>query len=528
MTKQNINSAANGSHPSETSAPSGLPAGEAAVAWALLQQAAGRGPDLWLEKGQLRCRAGLVPVTPAVRRSLRVHRAALIQALKGPEFKKREHTPDFARIPAYESDWWHESTGDVVTANDSHFIIKLTGDFELARVQAAMRTAFSRHDLLRSTMSLFEGAPCLKFTSATAPEPQLHDADSSAHGLQELIGKLVWAPFEGGVVLRSFLIRAPEKTLVLGLILHHFVADLWSSWTLVQDVLGEIQRAHGSDIVPGPARPLQYADYLAGRNDWLSGPAADFRLKLWRERMKSVPPVNLPEDHTVGARGRGPLSAVHFQITEGLRERMSALAQAEATGVLSVVLAANYVAMFRALHRSDLVLTGLFAGRDQPALVPMVGNTVNLLPLRVRVPPSATFSRLLCAVNDICTEARRHEMPWKLILGEAQRTGGSAISPMVNFIPAGSSDTPQLVPGFEGKLEVLAVEKPPETGSAAWHSSHLMILVDYGRQMGGFVKYLSLRYRSETIERFIGLFIDSLERCTVEPHATLEQLFQGA
>jgi Condensation domain len=496
----------------------------------LLREAAECGLDLWVERGQLRYRSSTDPLAVALRTRLRTQQATLIDVLGGPRFSKRGHTPEVLHLPVHQVDWWNEVAVDQVNANATHLVFRLTGGFDPAKVASAMSAAFSRHDLLRTKADIRAGAPRLTFVPESPIPLVTRDVTGSSRAESELIGAMVWAPFDGGALFRSFVLRLSERVCVLGFNLHHFVGDIWSCWTLAREVLAEIQR-RGGQTAGSTVRPLQYSDYLLGINDWLTGLGPKSALRYWKAKMNRALPVRIPEDYDVASKVAGRLCLANFQIHEDLRTRMVALARAETANLLTVILAAKFVALFRVLRRSDIVVTALFSGRDHSELVNTVGSTVILIPLRVLVTPELTFSNLLSRVDDTCIEARRHQVPWRLLMRETAQAGASPVCPLVNFIPAGSFDianTADSAAESGGKIELVTVDKPPETGSVAWNSSHEMIVADYGLGMVGFIRYLSLRYESETIERFIAVFLDTLGRCTAKPHSPIGRLFEHA
>jgi len=84
---------------------------------------------------------------------------------------------------------------------------------------------------------------------------------------------------------------------VLSLVLHHIVADEWSTDVLRRELSALYEAFHAGAPSPLPPLPVQYADFAAWQRNWLSGEVLDTQLNYWRDRLAGVPVLELPTDH---------------------------------------------------------------------------------------------------------------------------------------------------------------------------------------------------------------------------------------
>lgn len=485
----------------------------------LVQKLTNRGVELWPEREGLRYVArGGVPSVDLLD-EIRARKHDLTAALAKPSYSHRADASDRVRLPEHQLDWWNEVAANPVVANGMHAALRISGRRDPQALQAAMSRVFARHELLRCRLHLHEGVPCI------TPQPSVPEIlrVREAHGTDaDIVERMIWRQFEGGAAFRSFLIERAEGVCIVGFVLHHFVADFCSCRILMRELLSAIRDPAGGTAIAGPAS--RYSDYLRGLNEWLAGPAPEYRLHYWRDAMRSAPAIRLDQDHDPGPAVIGPLTSTKLVIDRALRARMAAMAASVEVTLLTVILAAKFVTLARLLGRTDLVLTPVLTGRDDPFLLNMVGNTVNCLPLRVSTTPDLTFAELLLRVHETQRLAYKHELPWRLLLRRIAEVGASWVSPTVNLIPGGHfrprASAEAAVEG-SGAFSAVVAHKPPEHGGMAWHTSHELHLFDSGQEMHGAVKYTPLRYRAGTMERFARTFVRCLECLTSSPQLSI-------
>ncbi|MFD7975514.1 amino acid adenylation domain-containing protein [Streptomyces sp. NPDC059071] len=280
----------------------------------------------------------------------------------------------------------------------------VTGPLDLALLQRALDGVVARQEVLRTTFELGEDGPRQRVHPAlavplavtdlrTLPEPR------RAGRAEELIAGRVAEPFDltTGPLLRAEAFRLGDDRTTLLFVVHHIVWDGWSA-ELFERELAAFYRALSENRQPDlPALTTRYADWAEeGRHT-----SYEEHLAHWKQTLDGAPTLlELPGDRPRPAE-RSPRGATEpFDLAPGTAARVRALAEQQGVTPFTVQLAAFALLMNRWTGADDLIVGTPVTTRDRPELADLLGYFVNLLPLRVRLAPDATFRGLLADLQD--------------------------------------------------------------------------------------------------------------------------------
>jgi Condensation domain/TubC N-terminal docking domain len=489
----------------------------------LIRDAAANGVRLWVEKGRLVYEARESGMPATLRAALQSRREDLIGELSQPTFRKAGPTPKVLRYPPFWKDWWEETQANPEMCHGTHLAIKLTGEIGLEPIESALKTLTSRHDLLRSRARLVEEVPCLLEHSPMAPAEVIDvSTDTAAEQsprVQRLVRETIYAPFEDGLLYRARVIKISDKEYVVAIALHHFVADEISCAILGGELLALLLGNHDPGSAP-PQRPLQYSDYLLAMSEWLAGEGLRYRLAYWIEKMRGAPPVRFPPACEPCPAGAATFESISMRVNEVLRAGLARAAKAARVPFAAVFLAAHFTALMRTLKSSDLAVIMIHSGRDDPALLGLVGFTVNCFPVRVSVLPEMSYGALLRSVNDTYLLARDYQIPWALLMRSLGEIGVSCIAPIFNYVAGGWDE--RSAPSASRQAAGLQVERlavdggPAGTNSVAWKSFDCTI-ADDGKGALVTVRYMPSRYQTAAFEEFANAYLLCLEAIAADP-----------
>lgn len=496
---------------------------------ALIHEAATNGVELWVEGGQLRFRAGNGRLTDRLRVALQIEKSSLIAALSVPRFRKRSSPQTIVKFAADRNGFWKECEADCALRHWTHFAAKLTGTIELERLQSAFQRVILRHDLLRSRVRVADdGTPFFRLCDDLPTLPGVVDlsrsaAASTSSQVEAAVERAIYAPFEDGRIYRAQIIKVSESEYVVAFVVHHYVVDAVSVDVLSRDlILGLLGDENPED--QDCNRPFQYADYLHAMSEWVAGPGLEYRLRIWREKMRGVPGVRFPlEDDEQNTRPN-KLCAMKIRIEKTLRAKL--IRAIAVTGVpLSVaILAVNFAALAITFHRTDFYTLLLYSGRDEPALFDMVGSTINSIPLRVTVPAQMSFADLLIHVQDAFTFAVAHRVPWGILRPVLAEIGAGSVAPFFNY-QSYARDSVSVSPfrprDPEFRIERVTVTGPEQTNIVDWKSYELQAF-DNGTEVQLTLKYIPAIYRTTAIEEFADTFRHCLEALAADPSCRLQ------
>ncbi|MBN1204185.1 MAG: amino acid adenylation domain-containing protein [Myxococcaceae bacterium] len=348
-------------------------------------------------------------------------RATTIPRLARREDGRADDFPlSFAQVRFWLLDELHRGSYSVAIAP-----YLLTGPFRADRLAASLADLIERHEPLRTTFPSVDGEPVQRI-HASMPVPLVQEdlrhlpASAQDQRLQEIFREEDERGFDisAECLWRARLVRLADERHLLVLVFHHMIYDGWSTGILLGEMTA-LYRAHclGEPLHLEPLS-VQYADFAAWQRQRLSGRSLEHLLSFWRDRLKDLPaslalPLDRPRPALQGFRG----AHLPFAFSPELAQRVRRLAKRENASLFIVLLAAFKVLLYRYSGQKDIVVGTPTAGRDRSELEAIVGNFVNMLVLRTRLEPGASFGDLVGRVRRGALEGYEHqELPFEKLV----------------------------------------------------------------------------------------------------------------
>lgn len=338
---------------------------------------------------------------------------------------------------------------------------RLSGDLDVAALDASLRAIMDRHEALRSRFPVQDGRT-VQVVDDLADDWHLRFEDVSARPdgedrARELMDADAAAPFslEHGPLVRCLLIRVGEAEHLLSITAHHIVCDDWSVGVFVRE-LSALYAAGGdprrADL---PELEVQYRDFAVWQRKWLTGEYLQQQVDYWREHLAGAPASlalpsrrrSTPDDVLVGGRVSAALSEAD---TSALGELCR---KADATAFMAL-LAGFGTVLGRWSGQEDVVIGVPITGRSDARLQHLIGFFVNTLPFRLDLSGDPTFAELLARARKAAIGGYAHaEAPLDLLVGELPATRVPSRTPLFQVILNGV-DTPEVRPlaGTTGEL----------------------------------------------------------------------------
>ncbi len=304
----------------------------------------------------------------------------------------------------------------------------------------ALREAFlqlaERHPVLRSTSAVHEGVPMqLVHERMDFHIRQWRVPSESDRELEARAKELGRRPFdlEREPVWRLELFTRSAREHVFVLTLHHIAVDLATMNVLLEE-LGTLYRAvrEGRPAELPPLR-LTYGDYVRWQEELLAGPEGERLWSYWKEALSGeLPVLNLPLDHSRPAVQSYQGGSHPFTLGAETVERIRALAKAEGSTFLTVLLAAYQVLLHRYTGQEDVIVgTPVPGRRGLEGLDRIAGSFINMLPLRSRLAGEPSFREFVAAAGRTVTHARAHqECPFPMMVERLVPTRDASRSPI--------------------------------------------------------------------------------------------------
>ncbi|WP_050526981.1 non-ribosomal peptide synthetase [Pseudorhodobacter aquimaris] len=387
--------------------------------------------------------------------------------------------------------------------------LRLRGDLDPARLQAALDGIVARHEPLRTLFTDHDGA-VVQSIGAAAPVA-LETADIAEPALQKALAGFAARPFDlvKGPVLRAALFRLDDRHHVLAIAVHHIVADYHS----LQVMIAEFTALYEGKSLP--PLPLQFADHaLAQRSRDLKG-----QLAFWQETLHGLAPLlDMPTDFMRPKQQDYVGGRLRFDLPDGLVSRLRGLAKARAVTPFTLLLAGFHILHHRYSGAQDICIGTTVSNRDRAELQGLVGYFVNTLAIRCTVAADDSFDDLLARMQRQITGAMAHqELPFEQVVDATVSERSLAHAPL-----------------FQSMFNLH--EKQPDTATLTGLTLETVILpaktarfdlcldMFIGEKISGVLEYATALFRPETAQRMVDDYIRILEAATGAPDCKLADI----
>lgn len=293
---------------------------------------------------------------------------------------------------------------------------RITGTLDVSRLARAINEIVRRHEILRTTFSLMDGALVqLVHADATIPLPvdDLSHLTAGARDAEEEQRTVAEAalPFylKTGPLLRVRLLKLAAQEHMLLATVHHIVSDGWSIGIFSDEVGAHYAALSSSGQIDAPELPLQYADYTIWKNDQSQGSAADEHRLYWQEKLASLPPCEISPDYprTAEKAHRGYILSMVLPVT--LTDSLAEIARSHEATLYTLSLAALKMLIAHYTRQQDIYVGTLLAGRDRVELEPLIGVFINTIILRTNLSGNPTLFELLARVQQTVEQGIAHQ-----------------------------------------------------------------------------------------------------------------------
>ena len=304
----------------------------------------------------------------------------------------------------------------------------LSGALDVSLLERALNELVRRHEILRTTFHVLEGAPVQRirpFVPCRLAVDDLgylpaSDGRAEAWRLADEDQRRPWS-LETGPLLRAKLWRVSADEHIVLIVLHHIVSDGWSWGVLVRELMTLLDAFRAGAADPLPALPIQYADFAAWQSAWVESDACRRQLAYWKERYQHLPKTQFVSDATDSAAHAA--TGVHKWaiLSKSLTTDLKALCQREGVTLFMAMLAAFSALLARYAGQDDLVVGSPIANRNRSEVENLIGCFMNPLPMRVDLSGNPSFRELLRRVRELALAVyANQDVPFDLLVRELQ------------------------------------------------------------------------------------------------------------
>lgn len=492
---------------------------------------------LYVEAGDLKCKAPKDALNEEIKFQLKSRKAELIEALaqSGEEpassIKPGERIEPIPLSYAQQRLWFLDQLEPDSAFYNMPAAFSLTGYLNEAALAQSFNEIVRRHENLRTIFVNGNPLP----TQAVMLEFILPIAYVDLTGLpartcpallRNLCRQEAAKPFSlaTGPLLRLTLIALSgsvgRQENILLVTLHHIISDGWSSTILLGEFATLYQAFSQGKCSPLTELPLQYADFACWQRRHLSGDVLRQQTDYWRHRLAGAASLlELPTDYPRPA-VMAYCGAHHpFEITAALAGQIHKISRQYDVTLFMLLLAAFNVLLFRYSHQPDICVGTPVANRNRLEMEGLIGFFVNTLVLRTDLSGNPPFDNLLAQVRNAVLEAQSHQdLPFEQLVETLHPERNLSYSPLfqIMFVLQNQAGLPTKLPD----LEIRAID---DESRVSKFDLTLHIHEDQGGLAGSF-EYNTALFEPATMARVAECYTALLQGIADVPQSRLSEL----
>ncbi|MDU0300629.1 non-ribosomal peptide synthetase [Streptomyces sp. PAL114] len=401
------------------------------------------------------------------------------------------------------------------------FALRLTGDLDVAALQAALGDVLDRHEALRTVIvEDDDGVPHQRVLTSKQKPFGLPVVEVTEEELAAAVDRTATETFDlaADVPVRAALLRCGPRDHTLVVVAHHIAVDGESFGPLFRDLTtAYAARAEGGAPAWEPL-PVQYADYTLWQLDVLGDEddpesLSARQLEYWREALADLPqPLPLPTDRPRPRVMRSEGDRVRFDIEPGLLRSVEKLAVERDATVSMVMHSALAVLLHHLGCGDDLPIGAPITDRTDEELRDLVGFFVNTWVLRADLSGNPTFHELLARVRERSLAAYdNQDMPFERLVERLNPHRSTAYNPFFQVMLSWQPPVPPLqLPGLGVEVERL------ETRTAKF-DLFFDLLPDNDGGARCRLEYATSLFDQDTAEALAQRFVRVLGRLVADP-----------
>ncbi len=408
----------------------------------------------------------------------------------------------------------------------------------------ALGRVIARQDALRTTFAIVDEKP----TTRVLPPSEIGLRDSewlpiedvagrSDHELRLKLAELARQPFdlERGPLFRIHILSRSESEHIVLLVVHHIIADFWSTAVLVDDLGKEYAAELAGRESSLSQLDSRYVDFVQWQHAMLASSEGEGHWDYWRQQLKGpLPVLELPTDFA-----RPPVRTYrgatrYFYLDPALTRGIVALSESQGASLYTTLLAAFQILLGRLSGQDDIIVGSPVSGRTRPGLEGLIGYFVNLIPMRADLSANPGFDEFLGRVRRTVADGLEHQdFPFSLLVNRLHGNPDPSRPPLFQVMFAHQKaqrlDEQGLAPfalGVSGaRLSLLGLTAESlELDRQTALFDLTMMTARQGDRLCVALEYSTDLFRAVSIDRMVDYFRTLLESLVANPGCRLADL----
>jgi fengycin family lipopeptide synthetase D len=411
--------------------------------------------------------------------------------------------------------WRHQQRQPGTAAYHIGFQARVHGALDEVALVRALDALTARHPALRARFADDGNGPLLTVDPAVLIPVRRHDTrgrEAPVAAAEAAATADLREPFDltQGPPVRATLVRCGDEEYVLGLTVHHIVADGWTLSVLEND-LALLYNAFAAGLLPELPPPGSFLAHAAAERAYLASPAAREALRRQAELLDAVPtPLPLPCDRPRPCAWSLEGAVEHFTLPPDVAAGVRRLAD-DTGGTVFMVLLAAVQRWLGELSGAERFLVAVpVANRPDPVSETAAGPFAGIVPVPADLRGAPEFRTLLGRVREAFLAAWEHRtVPFETLVAELGEED-EARPPLCQAMFA-VQNVPAAAHGFDGlRTEPLTLDR-----GTCRYELHLRCH-DTPDGISGWLEYSTALFEAEPLRRRLARFLALLGQSVAE------------
>jgi amino acid adenylation domain-containing protein len=404
--------------------------------------------------------------------------------------------------------------------------IKFKGDLVIDILEKAVNTLVQRHECLRATFS--PDGRFLSIYSNINIEISQNDISNLSANEKELskdtlIKEELNFLFDlvNGPLFKVSLIKIADFEHLLTLTHHHIIGD-GLSFDIMLEELGTLYSAYVENKLPNLPNPERFSEFAAKMNSLLESNEykhfEDFWLNIYKE---SVPIIELPLDNARPVLRTYNSHRLDFDVDDSLILALKQVGMSAGCSLVTTLLAAFEVFLYKLTGQNDLVVGFPSSGNMLHDMRQLIGDCVNLLPLRSKISPNSRFLDYLKQRNSQLFDAYEHQ---QVSFGHLLKSFAIPRDPSrIPLVPV--TLTVDLNRDIESEFSFTGLSHEFKINPREYATFEIQLHAFRTKNGPSFQwSYNTTLFKPETIQKMMASFEQVLQKIVEDPSKTLEQI----
>jgi amino acid adenylation domain-containing protein len=446
-----------------------------------------------------------------------------------PAIKPRKQRATAPLSFAQQQIWFTSQMDQAQEIYNIPLVLKLMGELHVPVLHRVFNEIVRRHEIARTVFPVENGRPVQVVSPVSQIELDIVDLNELLPErrkveVQRLVDEQVAKRFdlERGPLLRVGLYATGRAEFVLVIVVHHIICDAVSLRVFLQEIAVLYSAFLRGQVSPLPELSLQYGDYAAWENGWLSEGVLARHLEYWLGTLHGCSPVlMLPTDFPRSQQKSYSAGRERVHIGKAEIDGIRHLARQHAATEFMTLLALLELWLSYHSGQNDILIGSPVSNRSQIQTEPLMGFFVNTLVFRARVNPDSSFSDFLEQVRTTAVEGYNYRaMPIEKLVKALNLSREPGRNPLYQVLFNMVNEIDQEV-AMEG-LEI------SEGGTGVCRTEFdLQIAVSLAADGADvFCTYASDLFRPETIVSMLESFVELAKVTTASPGARIQELLE--